>query len=104
LNRPKHLSPDYSTEVFEEARRTRLPTGSVSPEKGRTPEPDARGEDDTLVKMKSESLPPVKHDANGDLAEDRRQRAMTSMSPGESRDNCKCPLSTVRGFCMLMTT
>lgn len=90
LDKSGRRASHYNTQVFEEARRTRLPTGSVSPEKGRTPEPGAR-DDDTVVKMKSESMPPLKNHVDGNLAEDQRQRAMTSMPPDAGRDNCKCP-------------
>ncbi|KAI1374404.1 hypothetical protein F4677DRAFT_455420 [Hypoxylon crocopeplum] len=50
----RRTSNIFQNNIFEEARRTRLPTGSLSPEKGSTPEPDATTEDDTLVKMKAE--------------------------------------------------
>ncbi|KAI1434262.1 hypothetical protein GGR50DRAFT_687767 [Xylaria sp. CBS 124048] len=94
LSKSKPLSPYYDTDVFEAARRTRLPTGSLSPEKGRTPEPDLRSEDDTLVKVKSRSAPPMRHEEDDDedertedQMEDQKQSMMASMSPGAVRDN-----------------
>ncbi|KAI0009205.1 hypothetical protein F4779DRAFT_627995 [Xylariaceae sp. FL0662B] len=91
LNKSKHTSPAYNifqNDVFEEARRTRLPTGSLSPEKGVTPEPEAPGEDDTLVKMKSESASPSKPDGLNKVAvEEARKSLMASMPPEVVRDN-----------------
>ncbi|KAI1656407.1 hypothetical protein F4813DRAFT_381526 [Daldinia decipiens] len=72
----------FQNDIFEAARRTRLPTGSLSPEKGVTPEPESPTEDDTLVKLKSESP------ANGHLNGGTTQNGIiASMSPGASRDN-----------------
>ncbi|KAI6083676.1 hypothetical protein F4821DRAFT_184483 [Hypoxylon rubiginosum] len=82
---PKRVSNGsiFQDRIFEAARRTRLPTGSLSPEKGRSPEPEADTEDDTLVKMKSESP--------GEKVLDRHSThlgdMMTSMSPDPTRDN-----------------
>ena len=84
------LDPNHDTDLFEAARRTRLPTGSISPEKGRSPEPEAYGDDDTLVKIKSESMPPIKEEVARDPTEDPRQSRMASMPPSATRDNCKC--------------
>ncbi|KAI1387913.1 uncharacterized protein F4822DRAFT_430661 [Hypoxylon trugodes] len=67
----------FQSDIFEAARKTRLPTGSLSPEKGATPEPEVQTEDDTLVKTKSES-PTEKQLKDSMLA---------SMSPDISRDN-----------------
>ncbi|KAI0403297.1 hypothetical protein F4802DRAFT_315242 [Xylaria palmicola] len=78
---------DYDTDVFEAARKTRLPTGSLSPEKGRTPEPDARDDDETLVKIKTESIPPMKQEIDEVPVEDQRQSKMVHVSPGPTRDN-----------------
>ncbi|KAI2628449.1 hypothetical protein GGR54DRAFT_344629 [Hypoxylon sp. NC1633] len=85
LDEPRRTSLNSSifrNDIFEAARRTRLPTGSLSPEKGLTPEPEA--EDDTLVKMKGESP--------ADKCLDRRTAQsgddmMASMSPDGNRDN-----------------
>ncbi|KAI1648964.1 hypothetical protein F4815DRAFT_499702 [Daldinia loculata] len=72
----------FQNDIFEAARRTRLPTGSLSPEKGVTPEPESPTEDDTLVKLKSQSP------ANGHLNGGTTQNGIiASMSPGASRDN-----------------
>ncbi|TGJ86572.1 hypothetical protein E0Z10_g2137 [Xylaria hypoxylon] len=84
MSRP--LGPDHDADFFEAARRTRLPTGSLSPEKGRSPEPETRGDDDTLVKRKSESMPPIK-EATRDPTEDPRQSRMASIPPSATRDN-----------------
>ncbi|KAI1403917.1 hypothetical protein F4819DRAFT_484161 [Hypoxylon fuscum] len=70
----------FREDIFEAARRTRLPTGSLSPEKGISPEPEHQApttDDDTLVKMKSES--PTEKCVSGGI--------MTSMSPDVARDN-----------------
>ncbi|KAI0133529.1 hypothetical protein BJ170DRAFT_165380 [Xylariales sp. AK1849] len=75
---------DEGHDVLEQAIRTRLPTGSLSPEKGRTPEP-GHDEDETLVKMKSLSGSPVKNDAI--RTEQTRKSIMASMSPEAARDN-----------------
>ncbi|OTA89285.1 hypothetical protein M434DRAFT_79525 [Hypoxylon sp. CO27-5] len=65
----------FQNDIFEEARRTRLPTGSLSPEKELSPEPGAPTEDETIVKTKSEST-------------DRRLNGgLTSLSPGPIGDN-----------------
>ncbi|KAI0453755.1 hypothetical protein F5B21DRAFT_272816 [Xylaria acuta] len=87
LNKSTPLDLDYEGDVFEAARRTRLPTGSLSPEKGRTPEPDIRDDDDTLVKIKTESIPPMKQEVVEDPMEDPRRNKMVHMSPTPSRDN-----------------
>ena len=71
-------------DVLRRAIRTRLPTGSLSPEKGRTPEPGA-DEDDTLVKLKSIDGSPVKSIKN----DAHRRSMMASMSPDTAKDNCK---------------
>ncbi|KAK6073927.1 hypothetical protein SCUP234_08524 [Seiridium cupressi] len=78
---------DGDDDVLEQAIRTRLPTGSLSPEKGRTPEPGRRDEDETLVKMKSLSASPVK--VKTEEAEERkRESVMASMSPeAAGKDN-----------------
>ena len=92
INNP--LSRDSSSfhpdeDVLEQAIRTRLPTGSLSPEKGRTPDPDTRtGEDETLVDhVKSERGSPLK----GGMGVEKLS-IMTSMSPEAARDNCEVPL------------
>lgn len=88
LNKSILFYPDFDPEVFEAARRTRLPTGSLSPEKGRSPEPDIRADDDMLAKMKTRSPTPVKQETDRDSTEKQRQRSGTaSMSPSPSRDN-----------------
>lgn len=89
LTRSAHFSPNYDPEVFEAARKTRLPTGSLSPEKGRSPEPEIRGrvEDDILTKMKVESVPPIKEEVVSEPTEDIKQSRITSMSPSPSKDN-----------------
>ncbi|KAI8965330.1 hypothetical protein F5Y11DRAFT_354931 [Daldinia sp. FL1419] len=69
----------FQNDIFEAARRTRLPTGSLSPEKGVTPEAESPTEDDTLVKMKSESL--ANDDVNGEAT---RNGDMASVSPGST--------------------
>lgn len=93
LNKSILFYPDFDPEVFEAARRTRLPTGSLSPEKGRSPEPDIRADDDMLAKMKTRSPTPVKQETDRDSTEKQRQRSGTaSMSPSPSRDNCRCRL------------
>ncbi|KAK8120157.1 hypothetical protein PG999_004277 [Apiospora kogelbergensis] len=69
-------------DVLRRAIRTRLPTGSLSPEKGRTPEPGA-DEDDTLVKLKSIDGSPVKSIKN----DAHRRSMMASMSPDTAKDN-----------------
>ncbi|KAI1363383.1 hypothetical protein F5Y08DRAFT_329383 [Xylaria arbuscula] len=83
----KLLDPYHDTDLFEAARRTRLPTGSVSPEKGRSPEPDAYDGDTLTTKIKSESMPPIKEEVDRDPTEDPRQRMMASMPPTTTRDN-----------------
>lgn len=89
LTKSAHFVPNYDPEVFEAARQTRLPTGSLSPEKGRSPEPEIRGriEDDILTKMKVESVPPIKEEVVGEPTEDIKQSRITSMSPSPSKDN-----------------
>ncbi|KAI1799325.1 hypothetical protein F4811DRAFT_557943 [Daldinia bambusicola] len=72
----------FQNDIFEAARRTRLPTGSLSPEKGATPEPESPTEDETLVKLKSES--PSNGHLNGGTTQDDM---MASMSPSGARDN-----------------
>ncbi|KAI1472674.1 uncharacterized protein F4812DRAFT_454488 [Daldinia caldariorum] len=72
----------FQNDIFEAARRTRLPTGSLSPEKGATPEPESPTEDETLVKMKSES-PSNGHMNGGTIQDDM----MASISPSGVRDN-----------------
>ncbi|KAK8045002.1 hypothetical protein PG993_005026 [Apiospora rasikravindrae] len=69
-------------DVLRRAIRTRLPTGSLSPEKGRTPERDT-DEEETLMKLKSLGSSPmksIKHDAP-------RESIMASMSPEVAKDN-----------------
>ncbi|KAK7992111.1 hypothetical protein PG996_012873 [Apiospora saccharicola] len=72
-------------DVLRRAIRTRLPTGSLSPEKGRTPERDT-DEEETLMKLKSLGSSPmspiksIKNDAH-------RQSMMASMSPEVAKDN-----------------
>ncbi|KAH8666759.1 hypothetical protein BX600DRAFT_380197 [Xylariales sp. PMI_506] len=68
--------------ILEQAIRTRLPTGSMSPEKGMSPEPV---EDETLVKMKSLTGSPSKNQTI--KQEEARKSMMASMSPDASRDN-----------------
>ncbi|ORY62497.1 uncharacterized protein BCR38DRAFT_486766 [Pseudomassariella vexata] len=79
------LDEDQSAddEVLEQAIRTRLPTGSLSPEKGRTPEP---GEDDTLRRLQSQTASPLKQNAmiEGEVA---RNNASSSQPPQNERDN-----------------
>ncbi|KAI1741544.1 hypothetical protein F4680DRAFT_67762 [Xylaria scruposa] len=88
LKKSLALDPDYEGDIFEAARRTRLPTGSLSPEKGRTPEPEVRDDDDTLVKIKTESIPPMKQEAvEEDPAEDPRQNKLVRVSATPARDN-----------------
>ncbi|RWA06438.1 hypothetical protein EKO27_g8666 [Xylaria grammica] len=88
LDKSRPLHPDRdNADVFEAARRTRLPTGSLSPEKGRSPEPDPYGEDDTLVRMKSPSIPPIKEEATRDPTEAPRQSVIASVPPSAGRDN-----------------
>ncbi|ETS77878.1 hypothetical protein PFICI_09940 [Pestalotiopsis fici W106-1] len=65
--------------VLEQAIRTRLPTGSLSPEKGRTPDPGLRDDDDTLVKLKSLAGSPEK--AKREIEQWRRQSVLPSKSP-----------------------
>ncbi|OTB12164.1 hypothetical protein K445DRAFT_46528, partial [Daldinia sp. EC12] len=72
----------FQNDIFEAARRTRLPTGSLSPEKGATPEPESPTEDETLVKMKSES--PSNGHLNGGATQDDM---MASMSPSGRNAN-----------------
>ena len=88
------LSPDDSAfladnYILEQAIRTRLPTGSLSPEKGCTPEPDARaGEDETLVDhVKSERGSPLKR-----VISDDKTSPMVSKSPEAAGNNCEVPL------------
>ncbi len=91
---PRQTPPgsDFPDEdVLEQAIRTRLPTGSLSPEKGRSPEPEARAsaEDETLVNhAKSERGTPVKGDQPSKTDEDGKSSMMASMSPETVRDNC----------------
>ncbi|KAI0378923.1 hypothetical protein F5Y04DRAFT_272227 [Hypomontagnella monticulosa] len=87
LNLPKRSSfntfnPNglFQNDIFEAARRTRLPTGSLSPDKGPTPERDATTEDDTLVKMKSESTEKGALSPGGD-------DMIASILPDVARDN-----------------
>ncbi|KAI1166731.1 hypothetical protein F5B18DRAFT_29474 [Nemania serpens] len=88
LNKSMPFYPDFDPEIFEAARRTRLPTGSLSPEKGRSPEPDIRADAETMVKRKTRSPTPVKQEADSDSTEKERQRSRTaSMSPSPSKDN-----------------
>lgn len=75
----------FQDDIFEAARRTRLPTGSLSPEKGLSPEPEAPTEDITLVKRKSESSTEKCMDRESTHPGD----IMASMSPDVTRDNCK---------------
>ena len=75
--------------VLEQAIRTRLPTGSLSPEKGRTPDPGLRDDDDTLVKLKSLASSPEKG-KRGAIEQWRRESVLPSKTPEVSgRDNCK---------------
>ncbi|KAJ1324825.1 hypothetical protein MN608_09530 [Microdochium nivale] len=68
--------------VLEQAMRTRLPAGSASPEKGRSPEPERPSEDDTLVeRIKRETTPSMKH------MDSPERSMMSSMSPEAARDN-----------------
>lgn len=70
--------------VLEQAMRTRLPAGSASPEKGRSPEPERPSEDDTLVeRIKRETTPSMKH------MDSPERSMMSSMSPEAARDNCR---------------
>ncbi|KAI1502150.1 hypothetical protein F5X99DRAFT_418065 [Biscogniauxia marginata] len=96
LDKSRHASPHYHInhmmspdDIFEEARRTRLPTGSLSPEKC-TPEPESpTTEGDTIVKMKSESASasPLKARADLEATQDQRKSMMASISPDLTRDN-----------------
>ncbi|KAI5919608.1 hypothetical protein F4810DRAFT_703407 [Camillea tinctor] len=87
---PRNYHPFISpNDMFEEARRTRLPTGSMSPEKC-TPEPESpTTEDDTVIKMKSESggASPMKGCAYLATAEDHNTNMMASLSPDPTREN-----------------
>ncbi|KAI1327412.1 hypothetical protein F5Y16DRAFT_410339 [Xylariaceae sp. FL0255] len=85
----RRVSGPQDGQLFEEARMTRLPTGSLSPEKGRTPDPESRDEDDTLMKIKAESMPPIKEDmdAEGALVGDHRQKMIASILPETTREN-----------------
>lgn len=79
------LDDEIDTGILEQAMRTRLP-GSISPEKGRSPEPERSGEDDTLVdRIKLEHSPDLKN------TDDSRGSMMRSMSPDAARDNCESP-------------
>jgi hypothetical protein len=96
-----HRDEDDGEDVLEQAIRTRLPTGSLSPEKGRTPEPGPRDEDETLVKMKSLSGSPEK--IKREVDEWKREGVLASKSPEPvERDNCKfspTKPSWARGLC-----
>ncbi|KAK7931808.1 hypothetical protein PG985_002520 [Apiospora marii] len=73
---------EENDDVLRRAIRTRLPTGSLSPEKGRTPERDT-DEEETLIKLKSLGSSPMKSIKN----DAHRQSIMTSMSPEVAKDN-----------------
>ncbi|KAK7752276.1 hypothetical protein SLS62_005812 [Diatrype stigma] len=93
---PSSFHPE-DEEVLEQAIRTRLPTGSLSPEKGRTPDPDARGgsgsgsgagEDDTLVDhVKSERGSTSKGRVRSRSVAGEKMSIMGSMPPEGVRDN-----------------
>lgn len=78
--RSRGSSPEYESdgdvdEILEQAIRTRLPTGSLSPEKERSPEPERVGLLGVAAKIKTE---------NG---EDDMKATMTG--PKEVSENCK---------------
>ncbi|KAL7622404.1 hypothetical protein AAE478_007909 [Parahypoxylon ruwenzoriense] len=91
LERPKRANPSihnnsiFQNDIFEAARRTRLPTGSLSPEKEPTPEEARADDDDTLVRMKRETAPPMGKHLNGGTAE--AEDMMASMSPDSAKNN-----------------
>lgn len=89
--RSRESSPDYESadegdEILAQAIRTRLPTGSLSPEKERSPEPEYRPARQRLMNgvldIKQED------DGAGDLALSRLKEDGT-LRPKEVADNCK---------------
>jgi hypothetical protein len=78
-------------EIFEAARRARLPTGSLSPEKGRSPEPESRGHGDTAVKVEREATAYSNDDTKKDPTVRKRETTVEILSPVVERENCKCP-------------
>ncbi|KAJ8120120.1 hypothetical protein ONZ43_g3092 [Nemania bipapillata] len=81
------LDSYYDTEVFEAARMTRLPTGSLTPEKECSPEPEAPSVDETLVKATTESVAPAEQEVIEESTEVQRRTRTPSMSPSPGRDN-----------------
>ncbi|KAI0877401.1 hypothetical protein GGS24DRAFT_487926 [Hypoxylon argillaceum] len=86
-NKSIPFDPNYDTEVFEAARMTRLPTGSLTPEIRLSSEPDAPSVADTLAKTKTESPAPDKQEVDKAPTEDPRRSRTPSRSPSPSRDN-----------------
>ncbi|KAI1175223.1 hypothetical protein F4777DRAFT_588696 [Nemania sp. FL0916] len=84
---------DYDADIFEAARKTRLPTGSLSPELGFSPEPDAlpdhaRIERSTPAEPSIRSMTPFKQELSNDISvEELKQSPKTTMSPSPSKDN-----------------
>lgn len=83
-----HEDEEDDDHALEQAIRTRLPTGSLSPEKGRTPERGLGDEEETLVKLKSMSASPTK--VKQEVVDSHRESVLASMSPeATGRNNCK---------------
>jgi len=78
-------------DIFEAARRARLPTGSLSPEKGRSPEPETRGQNGTAVKVERETTAYSNDDTSKDPTVVKREATVEVLSPVVERENCKCP-------------
>ncbi|KAI0105257.1 hypothetical protein GGR51DRAFT_560468 [Nemania sp. FL0031] len=91
LDKSLDFDPDYDAEVFETARITRLPTGSLTPELYCSPEPDIPEVGETLVKAKTKSITPEKQEAGRDSTEDRRRTRTRTPSRSPSRSPSKSP-------------
>lgn len=89
---PEYESADEGDDILAAAVRTRLPTGSMSPEKRRSPSPDpypiGGGDFGRTFGASSESPADIKQEAKQDLS-------ATAANPLENTNNCKkafsCP-------------
>lgn len=72
---PEYESADEGDAILEAAMRTRLPTGSMSPEKERSPEPEYL--DEKTARIKSEDLPTI----------DEMKATLAALPPKDASEN-----------------
>lgn len=93
--RSRESSPEYESadEVLAQAIRTRLPTGSLSPEKERSPEPEFHPAQQHLI----DEVVHIKREHDGELALGELKDGR--LAPKDMSDNCRSDLVTPHLYC-----